>query len=463
MSQNSKPTNKDEKQEDDKKKPSQNLTITEWRFSELLGEKIPISNFKSNPENESFIVTKCDFSSNGDYQVVCDKGGRVIIFKKKEKKNMKRLEYYYEYSGHERDFDVHKSQEYSEEVRGMSILPVSETDSIDILTASYRNININKVYQRGISIYDTTEQNEENSLFPKLKAVKNEVKHKSLHKISGVHCNEINSLSVNSQYPEVFISSDEYNVLLWDMNHIKEVYNIITLNNDDSERITTSTYSPYNSSIFAYGTSKGSIFVKDVRESSNINNTKSGIVFKDENSNLQKTIFSNQLLSIHDIKFNMKNEYLLVNRTYLSVNLWDERKTNEPLFKYMLYEPIINKLSFLYQNNFFNDKFNLSTDLNGKFIVTGGYNNIFHVLDVEQRLNSQILIDDTNEKVSNLNVIRKVNSKGSCFYKKDDPDMSLFDFNKKILSVAISPKESLCMLASFNCIYTYLGSLNKGK
>ena len=52
----------------------------------------------------------------------------------------------------------------------------------------------------------------------------------------------------------------------------------------------------------------------------------------------------------------------------------------------------------LYQNNYINDKFSLSTDNTGKFILTGGYNNMFHVIDTEQRLNTQIVIDDTNEK-----------------------------------------------------------------
>ena len=153
----------------------------------------------------------------------------------------------------------------------------------------------------------------------------------------------------------------------------------------------------------------------------------------------------------------------MATRHYLSVNLWDQRKNNEPLFKFMLYEPIINKLSYLYQNDYFKDKFNISNDAEGKFILTGGYNNMFHVIDVEQRLNSQIILDDTNEKTLNTNIIRKVNSKGSCFYKKDEPDMNNFNFDKKITTLALSPVENFSILACLNCIYTYYGSASKGK
>ena len=126
---------------------------------------------------------------------------------------------------------------------------------------------------------------------------------------------------------------------------------------------------------------------------------------------------------------------------------------------------IKNSVSFekyqLYQNNYLNDKFSISTDSNGKYIITGGYNNMFHVLDIEQRLNTQIAIDEMNEKLSNTNVIRKINSKGSCFYKKDDPNLSKINFDKKILHQVYSPVENYSIMVIYNCLYTYTGSITK--
>lgn len=446
------------------------LKITEWRFSEFLGEKIPLNNFKMSPENESFLVTNCKFSNTGDHQIITDKGGRIIIFKKKERKNtgVPKLEYYYEYPAHDKDFDVHKSLEYSEEIKSLTIFPISDYHKIDLISASYRNIRVDRIYQKSTKSVDKSMKEpskDSSSLYylPKLKQAKNETKHKCIIKLDGIHTSEINSVTMSNMNVENFISSDEYKVYLWNVNQTKEIFNVVSLDSTDEslEKITTSSFSPYNPSLFAYGTTKGNLRYCDLRVNSQVSN--SAVTYRDENSNLVKTIFANQLLQIHDINFKLSNDYLMATRTYLSVNLWDQRKNNEPLFKFMLYEPIINKLSHLYQNDYFKDKFSLSNDAEGKFLLTGGYNNMFHIIDTEQRLNSQIVLDDSNEKSLNTNIIRKVNSKGSCFYKKDEPDMSTFNFDKKITSVALSPVENFSMLACLNCIYTYHGSSNKSK
>lgn len=456
--------NKEGKDKEKKKSTTQNLKITEWRFSEFLGEKIPLLSFKTNPENESFLVTSCKFSSLGDYQIITDKGGRIIIFKRKDKRvgGPPKLEYYYEYPAHDKDFDMHKSFEYSEEIKSLSIFPITDYNKIDLITASYRNIHIDRVYQKHTKVFD--KQDKKSTEIPKLKNTKNEIKNKTLLKLNGIHTSEINSISLSAINVENFISSDEFKVFLWDVNQTKEVFNIINLEEADSEsieKITTSCFSPYHANIFAYGTSKGNLRHCDLRVSSKPD----GFVtnYKDENSNLSKTIFANQLLSVHDINFKLSNDYLMATRHYLSVNLWDQRKNNEPIFKFLLYEPVINKLSYLYQNDYFKDKFSMSNDAEGKFILTGGYNNMFHVLDVEQKLNSQIVLDDTNEKSLNTNIIRKVNSKGSCFYKKDEPEINNINFDKKITSVAISPVDNFAMLACLNCIYTYNGCTSKSK
>lgn len=455
---------KENKDKEKKKSTTQNLKITEWRFSEFLGEKIPLINFKTTPENESFLVTSCKFSNNGDYQLITDKGGRIIIFKKKDRRSNgpPKLEYYYEYPAHDKDFDMHKSFEYSEEIKSLAIFPISDYNKIDLISASYRNIHIDRVYQKHSKVFEKPEKKANE--IPKLKHTKNEIKNKTLLKLNGIHTSEINSVSLSSLNVENFISSDEFKIFLWDVNQTKEVFNIINLEDSELEsveKITTSCFSPYHSNLFAYGTSKGNLRYCDLRVSSRPDGFCTN--FKDENSNLSKTIFANQLLSVNDINFKLSSEYLMATRHYLSVNLWDQRKNNEPLFKFLLYEPIINKLSYLYQNDYFKDKFSISNDPEGKFILTGGYNNMFHVLDVEQKLNSQIVLDDTNEKSLNTNIIRKVNSKGSCFYKKDEPELNNINFDKKITSVALSPVENFAMLACLNCIYTYNGCSSKNK
>lgn len=450
----------------EEKKANEELKIMEWRYSQFLGEKLSYEQIKNDLENESFLVTNCKFSADGVNCIVSDKGGRVIFFKRGEVKGNKspKLDYYYEYAAQEKEFDVHKSIEYNEEVRAMTILPTTTSTKIDIMTAGYRTIKIDRIYKDRIKSYEKQLPSSNGKLqIPKVSSVKNEVRHKNKKILKSIHCNEINSLSDNKTNLNNFISADEFKIFLWDLNVPDEVFNIVDIDPsmeiDNAEKITKSIFSDHNPSLFAYGTSKGNIRYCDLRTSSDHLSFSKNL--SDENSNLNKTIFANSLLSVHDINMSLSNHYSIATRHYLSVNLWDIRKQNEPSAKFLIYEPIINKLSYLYQNNYLNDKFSLSADSEGKYILTGGYNNMFHVLDIEQRLNTQIIIDDSNEKLMNTNVIRKINSKGSCFYKKDDPTLNNINFDKKILHQAYSPVDNFSMLIVYNCIYTYHGSITK--
>jgi len=461
--------NETTKKQTEDKNSNEDLKIMEWRYSQFLGEKLTFEQIKDEPENESFLVTNCKFSQDGNHVVVTDKGGRVILFKKNESKTKQnKLDYYYEFAAQERDFDVHKSLEYSEEIRGLAILPSTNASKIDILTAGYRTIKLDRIYKDKVKVFDQSGGNSSNGpiksiVIPKVSNQKTQTKSKTKKVYKFVHNNQINSISENKIYTNNFMSSDEYKVLLWDMNAPNEVFNIVDIDPlseaENTEKITKSIVCNYNPHLFAYGTSKGNIKYCDLRTSSDsISFSKN---FLDENSNLNKTIFAQYLLGVHDLSMSFSNNYLIASRHYLSVNLWDLRKQSEPSSKFLVYEPVINKLSYLYQNNYLNDKFSLSPDSSGKYIVTGGYNNMFHVLDIAQRLNTQIVIDESNDKLANTNVIRKVNSKGSCFYKKDDPNISKLNFDKKVLHQVYSPVDNFSVLVSFNCLYTYSGSIAK--
>ena len=448
---------KEKKEKKAKKKGNSNLKIMEWRFNQFLGEKLTYQQIKEDPENESFLVTDIKFSGDGENVAVSDKGGRVIIFKKTDsKKGIPKLEYYYEFPAQEKDFDAQRSIEYTEEIKALEIMPSSNYKKIDILTAGYRTIKLDRIYQDQIPKFEDIEKDD---IIPKFISSTPEVKNTTKKQFLSNNSGEINSLSVNKENPCNFISSDEYKVYLWDINYSqKDLYTPVDIDpmneSTTAERITKSAYIDYDPHIFIYGTSNGNIRVCDLRIGSE--QLKFETTYKDEKSDMKSAI-ANSLLSVHDISTVLSNKYSFATRHYFSINLWDMRKQNSPTCKFLTYEPIINKLSYLYQNNYINDKFSLSTDNTGKFILTGGYNNMFHVIDTEQRLNTQIVIDDSNEKTMNTNVIRKINAKGSCFYKKDDQSINNINFDKKITHQIYSPIENYSLLIVYNCIYSYSG------
>jgi len=451
----------------EEKKQSEELKIMEWRFNQFLGEKLQLEDLKNNPENDSFLVTDVKFSPDGLYSIVSDKGGRLIIFKKSNTTKSKnpKLAYHYEFAAQEKEFDRHKSCEYTEAIRSFTILENQNSNNIDILSAGYRNIKLDRVYNSKCQVFDTDlkSSNSHSITVPKLKETHYETKHKTRAEFKA-HNSEIKSISESKVFTNNFISADEFKVLLWDLNCSKQVYNPIDLETSSleveiPERITVAKFCGYNPSIFGYGTSKGVLKICDLRTSSDC--MKYAKTCFDENSGLNKTVFANSILSVHDINFNIANDQMVTTRHYLSVNYWDLRNLNAPTNKFLLYEPIISKLSYLYQNNYMSDKFSLSSDPTGKVIITGGYNNMFHIIDCDQKLNTQIVIDENNEKIMNTNVIRKINSKGSCFYKKDDPSLTNINFDKKILYQAYSPIENYAHLILLNCIYSYTGSVAK--
>ena len=454
---------KEKKEKKAKKKGNSNLKIMEWRFNQFLGEKLTYQQIKEDPENESFLVTDIKFSGDGENVAVSDKGGRVIIFKKTDsKKGIPKLEYYYEFPAQEKDFDAQRSIEYTEEIKALEIMPSSNYKKIDILTAGYRTIKLDRIYQDQIPKFEDIEKDD---IIPKFISSTPEVKNTTKKQFLSNNSGEINSLSVNKENPCNFISSDEYKVYLWDINYSqKDLYTPVDIDpmneSTTAERITKSAYIDYDPHIFIYGTSNGNIRVCDLRIGSE--QLKFETTYKDEKSDMNSAI-ANSLLSVHDISTVLSNKYSFATRHYFSINLWDMRKQNSPTCKFLTYEPIINKLSYLYQNNYINDKFSLSTDNTGKFILTGGYNNMFHVIDTEQRLNTQIVIDDNNEKIMNTNVIRKINAKGSCFYKKDDQSINNINFDKKITHQVYSPIENYSLLIVYNCIYSYSGNIAKKK
>ncbi len=446
------------------KKSSSDLKIMEWRFNQFLGEKLTYEQIKSDPENESFLVTDVKFSTDGENVVVSDKGGRVIIFKKSEQKGKQpKLDYFFEFPAQEKDFDVQKSIEYSEEVKALSILPSDNYNKLDILTSGYRTIKLDRIYKDKVSTF-TNDKNDNNIIIPKVSSVREEIKSKTKRLFRCSQSGECNSLGINKFNTNHFISADEFKIYLWDFNNIDDVYTPIDIEPSveqlNIEKITKCKYVEDNPQIFIYGTNKGNIKLCDLR--TNTDCLKFQTSFYDEKANVNNVI-ANSLLSVHDINTNLSDKFSFATRHYFQVNLWDIRMQNSPSNKFLTYEPIINRLTYLYQNNYLADKFSLDSDINGNFILTGGYNNMFHVIDINQRLNTQIIIDDNNEKLMNTNIVRRVNAKGSCGYKKDDPYAQNINFDKKILKQAYSPVENYALLIVYNCIYSYNGNIAKKK
>jgi hypothetical protein len=414
-------------------------------------------------------------SHDNKFFIVSNLEGQITVYRKNDDLNDEQpsLELFYKYQAQEKEFDFHKSCELSKAVRAFDIVH-SDDDHIDILSSNYRNIKYDRIKVNSKSYeYDTDSDatlfSSEEHYIPKVKSVNFKKKHKTKRQFKLAHSFEINSIISNNYNKHNFVSSDEARIMLWDVNVDKEVYNIVNLEDyekedENIEKITVTKLSNKDPNMLCFGTDLGNIFLSDLRASYNI--FENSAKFSDNTSPFLKTVFYDKLTRVHDLDFfNENNENTLISRHFLSLNTWDKRNLKCPTNRFMLYEPIISKLSYLYGNNLMNEKFSLSLDNSGKNVLTGGYNNMFHLIDLEQRLNTQIVIDETNTKLMNKNTIRKINPKGSCFYKKDDASLSNINFNQKILHQRFSQRdnEKFIALTALNCIYTYKGKINEKK
>ena len=447
-------------------KTNSTLKIIEWKCNQRLGDNMDDNiilneNINENiSENDSFIITDIKFNKNGTKIIASDKGGRIIIF---EKMKFNKLHYFYEFFAQERDFDVFKGTEYSEEIKAIDVFPENNNnEKIDILSASYRNIKYHRVYKDKINIfeYENNNNNNKNLTIPKLNSYNIEIKMKTKKNFKCESCKDIHSLSINKYITNNFISSDEYKIYLWDINRNSDcIYTPINIEDESyTEKLTKCKYANFNQHIFIYGTNEGNLKLCDLR--TNTEQIKFETKFSDDKLPFNASI-KNSLLSIQDICTSFKNDYLFASRHYFHINLWDLRKQNEPLSKFFIYEPSINHLNYLNQNNYLNDKFSIDCNSKGNLIITGGYNGMFHIFDIEQRLNTQITINRSDSKIMNTNIIRKINSKGSCSYKNDEVAVKDINYEHKISHQVYSPIGNFILVVDYDRIYSYIGNTGK--
>lgn len=78
----------------------------------------------------------------------------------------------------------------------------------------------------------------------------------------------------------------------------------------------------------------------------------------------------------------MKNGRYVVSRDCLTVKLWDVCNPSKAVSTYMLNEGLKQKLSEMVEKEVINSRFGVCVSGDGNSIVSGSFNNSFHVLDV---------------------------------------------------------------------------------
>ena len=112
------------------KAPKKELHFLEWKCKQFLGEKM-YDNLMNIQENNTFLLTKIKISQDGTVGIVCNKGGRVIIFSSYQENQ---LDYFFEFQSQEKDFDFLKSIEYPEDIKDLVILLSTNDEKIYLIS-----------------------------------------------------------------------------------------------------------------------------------------------------------------------------------------------------------------------------------------------------------------------------------------------------------------------------------------
>jgi serine/threonine-protein phosphatase 2A regulatory subunit B len=155
-----------------------------------------------------------------------------------------------------------------------------------------------------------------------------------------------------------------------------------------------------------------------------------------------KNFFTDIIATVGSIDFTQNGRYV-VSREYLNVKIWDLANTRKPLHNICVQETLKSKLVNLFESDSIYDKFNIACSRDSGTVVTGNYNNLFHLMDVGSGANTQY------ELSFKKNTVARAMVPGRC------PPVSKLDTRRKTSAVAFHPFRDSVAVASLNCFFIY--------
>ncbi|KAM0787601.1 Protein phosphatase PP2A regulatory subunit B [Microbotryomycetes sp. NB124-2] len=464
-----------------------------WRFAQCFGDKGEVEDI-----TEADIISTVEFDHTGDYLATGDKGGRVVLFERNEQKKGCEYKFYTEFQSHEPEFDYLKSLEIEEKINKIRWCKRQNAAHF-LLSTNDKTIKLWKVFEKSLKV--VAENNGsvatnngqsppppgastpgpvpglQSSLTPAASPSRTSTAapggspylrlprmthHETIvaavpRKVyANAHAYHINSISINSD-GETYMSADDLRINLWNLNISDQSFNILDIKpvnmEELTEVITAAEFHPVSCNLFCYSSSKGTVKLADMREQALCD--KHAKLFEEEEDPSNKSFFSEIISSVSDVKFSKDGRYLL-SRDYLTLRIWDINMENKPVKTINVHDHLRGKLCDLYENDCIFDKFECTFSGNGEHVLSGSYNNYFHIYDKEAQNDIVLQADKSAFKAKKIggNKQKPGQNKAS---KTGKPiiDVDSIDFNKKILHASWHPRESTIAIAATNNLFLY--------
>jgi len=134
----------------------------------------------------------------------------------------------------------------------------------------------------------------------------------------------------------------------------------------------------------------------------------------------------------------------------------------KPVKTIRIHDYLRSKLCDLYENDCIFDKFECGFAGNSQYVMSGGYNNIFNIYDVNGKYPKTVIeASKSNPNKPTATKKKQFNklSKGSKTEDSINPDT--IDFNKKILHVAWHPQDNLIAVGASNNLFFFTADIAK--
>ncbi|KAL3566374.1 hypothetical protein D5086_031789 [Populus alba] len=408
----------------------------EWKFAQVFGERTA-----GEEVQEVDIISAIEFDRTGDHLATGDRGGRVVLFERTDKRdhggNRRDLErmdfpiirhpefrYKTEFQSHEPEFDYLKSLEIEEKINKIRWCQ-SANGALFLLSTNDKTIKFWKVHEKkvkkicdmnadpakaagngavvGPSIPTSSKPYTANGgCLDKPVGLSNDFSFPlggvpSLHlpvvltssEISLVprcrriyahaHDYHINSISNNSD-GETFISADDLRINLWNLEISNQSFNIVDVKPANMEDLTE-----VITSAEFHPTHCNILAYSSSRGSIRLVDMRQSALcdshsklFEEQEMPGSRSFFTEIIASISDIKFAKDGRYIL-SRDYMTLKLWDINMDSGPVSTFQVHENLRPKLCDLYENDSIFDKFECCLSGDGLRVATGSYSNLFRV------------------------------------------------------------------------------------
>lgn len=466
-----------------------------WRFAQCFGDKGEVEDV-----TEADIISTVEFDHTGNYLATGDKGGRVVLFERHEsKKQTCEYKFYTEFQSHEPEFDYLKSLEIEEKINKIRWCR-RQNQAHFLLSTNDKTIKLWKVFEKslrvvaennlsasshssgslntsdfhpqstptnnGLSTTLPTNPNQAPPLrLPRMAFHDNIVAAVPRKVYANAHAYHINSISINSD-GETYMSADDLRINLWNLNISDQSFNILDIKpvnmEELTEVITAAEFHPTSCNLFCYSSSKGTVKLADMRDSALCDGHAK--MYEEEEDPSNKSFFSEIISSVSDVKFSRDGRYILA-RDYLTLRIWDINMDSKPLKTINIHDHLRPKLCDLYENDCIFDKFECTWSGDGEHLLSGSYNNNFHIYDKNAETDVVLQADKSAFKAKKVGAQKKAgagmngkNAQGKQNGARTPVDTEVVDYQKKILHASWHPKEDTIAIAATNNLFLFAKS-----